>query len=157
MPQPLYSWGKTPAIHCIGDWVGPQTGLDSMPLLGLKSQPLSHPAHSRSLYWLCYSGSMVMVGQRKRLIQELNPFVSPVYSPFPDCMTSNYMYNFILEYMEQEWLKVQHTTEIFLLFSIHLKKQYKKSVSRHSSGRTYNSHSYLQQEHTNTNKVTTVI
>jgi hypothetical protein len=44
----------------------------------------------------------------------------------------------------------------FLLFSTHLKKQYKKSISRYSSRRNYNSHSYLQQEHTNTRKVTTV-
>jgi hypothetical protein len=67
------------------------------------------------------------------------------------------MHNFILGYMEQEWSKVQYITDMFLLFSIHFKKQYKKSVSRYSSGKDYNPHSYLQQEHTNTMKVTTVI
>jgi hypothetical protein len=46
----------TPSTHWIGGWMDPRAGLDNvekrkfLTLPGLELRPLSHPAHSQSLY-----------------------------------------------------------------------------------------------------------
>jgi hypothetical protein len=60
MPRPLYPRERVPGI---GGWVDPRAGLDDMKkwkfltLPGLELWPPGRPAHSQSLYWLCYPGS----------------------------------------------------------------------------------------------------
>jgi hypothetical protein len=55
---------RGPSTQCIGGCVGPRTGLDDLEkwkfltLLGLELGLLIHPAHSLSLYWLCYPSSL---------------------------------------------------------------------------------------------------
>ena len=59
-PLPLYL-RKRPGTHCIGGWVGPQTGLDgcgnSCPPTGIRSP--DRPARSESLYQLSCPGPRV--------------------------------------------------------------------------------------------------
>jgi hypothetical protein len=63
MPWPFYSWARVPSTHCIGGWVDPRAGLDTMEkwkfltLPGTWTRLLSHPACNQSLYRLCYPGS----------------------------------------------------------------------------------------------------
>jgi hypothetical protein len=61
-PAALPSGGGGPGTHWVG-WVDPRAILDNaekrkfLTLPGLEVQPLGHPAHSQSLYWLCYPDS----------------------------------------------------------------------------------------------------
>jgi hypothetical protein len=62
MPRPFYTRERAPGTNWIGGWMGPRVGLDDdknkfLTLPGLELQPLSHPAHSQSLYRLRYPGS----------------------------------------------------------------------------------------------------
>jgi hypothetical protein len=65
-PRSLYPWERAPSTRWIGGWVGPRASLDYtkkrkfLTLPGLKLQPLSCPAHSQSLYQLCYPGSLLI-------------------------------------------------------------------------------------------------
>jgi hypothetical protein len=51
---------RAPGTHWIEDWMGTRAGVDDtekgkfLTLLGFKLWPLQHPAHSQSLYQLCY-------------------------------------------------------------------------------------------------------
>jgi hypothetical protein len=51
---------RASGTHWIGGWVDPRAAMDDLEkrkfltLLGLELQPLGRPAHSQSLYRLCY-------------------------------------------------------------------------------------------------------
>jgi len=51
-PWPLYSQGKAPSTHCIGGWVGPRAGLDTVEGTqsppGIEPRSPDHPARSVS-------------------------------------------------------------------------------------------------------------
>jgi hypothetical protein len=59
----LYSQGKCPRTHCIGEWVRPTFDLDDMEkwqlltLVGHELLTLRRPTHSQSLHWLHYQSS----------------------------------------------------------------------------------------------------
>jgi hypothetical protein len=59
-PRPLYARERS-GIQCIGDWVGPRTGLDgcgkSRPPPPLRFDPRTAQPFSESLYRLSYPGS----------------------------------------------------------------------------------------------------
>jgi hypothetical protein len=67
---------RAPGTHWIGDWVDPRIGLDDMEKrkfltpLGLKLQPLGHPAHSQSLYRLHYPGTQSKLGHAKLILTQ---------------------------------------------------------------------------------------
>jgi hypothetical protein len=57
-----------PGTHCTGGWVGPRAGLDTedrgkiLSLLpGIEPLLPGGPAHSQTLYWLRYPGSLITV------------------------------------------------------------------------------------------------
>jgi hypothetical protein len=70
-PGRLTPGKRTPSTHWIGGWVDHRASLDDMKkrkfltLLGLKLQPLGHPAHSQSLNQLYPGSSKVMVEEIK--------------------------------------------------------------------------------------------
>jgi hypothetical protein len=65
-PRPLYPLERASGTHCIGGWVDPRGGLDSMEkwnfftLPGFELRPLGRPARSQSLYRLRYPVSIVI-------------------------------------------------------------------------------------------------
>jgi hypothetical protein len=67
---------RAPGTHWTGGWVDPRAGLDDvekrkfLTLSGLKLRPLGGPAHSQSLYRLCYPDS---------ILEDINQLVLPKY------------------------------------------------------------------------------
>jgi hypothetical protein len=85
-PAGLPPGKEPPGIHWIGDWVDPRAGLDKvekgkfLTLPGLEIQPLRCPAHSQSLYRLCYPGAgkeqyRVEISNRFAALESLDPEV----------------------------------------------------------------------------------
>jgi hypothetical protein len=60
-PGCFTSGDRAPSTYCLGGRVGPRTSMDNvkrgktLPLLGFRLWPLGCPAHSQSLYHLCYA------------------------------------------------------------------------------------------------------
>jgi hypothetical protein len=67
-PAALYPGERAPGTQWRGGWVDPRAGLDDvekrkfLTLPGLELQPLGRPAHSQSVYWLFYPGSLWQSG-----------------------------------------------------------------------------------------------
>jgi hypothetical protein len=60
---------RAPSTYWIGGWVDPRASMDDLekrkflPPLGLELRPLGRPAHSQSLYRLCYPGSQYEINK----------------------------------------------------------------------------------------------